>query len=111
MSFVIESGQPKTEHLELKIKSMMRDDLLFPERAPISSVTLAKKGDFAPLQAADFLSHVYSTDDIYWTHELGKEGLIDYAIMNPKALEKASDELKNIFRRNRRIKNITKKKN
>ena len=108
VSFVIEAGQPKTEHLELKIKSMM-DRPLYRDCAPISSVTLAEKEGFVPLQTADFLSHVFSTREIYWINELSKNGLMYSSFIDQKALKESSNELKNIFRRNRWIhKNIAK---
>lgn len=96
VAFFIEAGQPKTEHIEEGLKLMIGKDL-DRELAPVGGVALVRKKDFIPLQAADFLSHVYSTQDMDWFNYLARRGLIWSVPIEKQALEKTSAVVKTMI--------------
>jgi len=58
VGFVIEDGQPNIEYVRKTL-----DAMIGVEDLSIASVTIAKKRQFIPLQAADLLAHAAATHD------------------------------------------------
>ncbi len=61
VSFIIEEGQPNAKFV-VRILTLLMNNHDFN----IAGVMLGRKEDFLPLQAADFLSHTYSTKEQPW---------------------------------------------
>lgn len=102
ISFVIETGQPNSVFIERLLKSMMGD-----EEYNIAGVTLANKKQFVPLQTADFLSHIFSTNgenEKAWFEYLVEFGKINYIIMPLQAVREAEQTIKAMHSRNRYLK-------
>jgi hypothetical protein len=108
VSFFIEAGQPKTEHIEASLKLMINDKLPRDEFAQVAAVAWVKKEDFTPLQTADFLSHIYSTQDMTWFNFLTRRRLIWLARIESEVLEDTSDGVKVILSRRRWLRKIAK---
>lgn len=89
VKFFIAAGQPKNEHIVLKLNSMTGNSF-DSHCAPIAGATLADKEDITPLQTADFLSHVYSTQDTAWINRLTSRGLIWFSPVGSKGLEETA---------------------
>ncbi len=108
VSFFIEAGQPKTEHL-LSAYKLMEGHAPGSDCAPIASVTSVRKEDFAPLQTADFLSHVYSTSDFVWFNYLSRRGRIYVADVNGDVLKDVSKGVKWMLAEQKRKRQLAKK--
>jgi len=108
VSFFIEAGQPKTERIEASFKSMI-GRAFGAEFAPIAGVALVKKEDFTPLQTADFLSHVYGTQDMTCFNYLTRRRLIWLASIGPEILEDTSSGVKIMLAEQRWRRHLEKK--
>ena len=69
VAFIIEDGQPNIGFVRDTLESMIGDEVF-----NVAAVTVARKQDFVPLQAADFLSHCCSIDRIEWLRRLVGDG-------------------------------------
>jgi hypothetical protein len=69
VAVVIEDGQPNIRFVKETLEEMIGD-----EAFNIAAVTIARKRDFVPLQAADFLSHCCSLDRMEWLRGLIGDG-------------------------------------
>jgi hypothetical protein len=110
VSFFIEDGQPNTESLLSNLRLLMEDHALDSDCAPIASVDLARK-DLAPLQTADFLSHVHSTSDLVWINDLTKRGRIYVAPIDEDVLKGSSTGIKRMFAQQRKRRKLAKQQN
>jgi len=82
VSIIIEHGQPNAEHVEKMLKSLIDEPIY-----QIASVGIASKKEFLPLQTADFLAHVISTQDIKWINRLvTKNNILSAHIRGPQII-------------------------
>lgn len=98
VSITLEAGQPNVDFVEEILKTGMDDD-----RFCISSVAIAKKTDFVPLQTADFLSHVCSTRESSWFDYLMRGDNRFHTHLTPDKLIKTSKEVKSLIARKRKL--------
>lgn len=110
VSFVYELGQPNADFIQrtLEALSVAKIDPIWN----IAGVMGGKRIEFVPLQAADFLAHLYSTNDTNWLAYLSRSGKIKHTILGPTSLSEVSDMIRMAFhqrqlirKRNKRIKN------
>jgi Protein of unknown function (DUF3800) len=102
VTFVIEAGQPNAEFIERMLKSMMADD-----EHKIAGVMLANKKDFVPLQTADFLSHVFSTNgdnEKAWFEYLVKFGKINWVMIPLQGVRDIELSIKEMHSKKRHLK-------
>lgn len=69
VAVVIEDGQPNVQYVARTLEMMIGDD-----EYNIASVTVAKKRDFMPLQAADLLAHCAGTHQVDWLKVMANGG-------------------------------------
>lgn len=88
LSIVYEAGQPNANFIQRAFNAMMAESGDFG----VSAFAMAKKEEFIPLQATDFLSHVYSTKDVIWSKQLAAKGNIIKAAITQEQLKDVSDK-------------------
>ena len=104
-AFVIEHGQANVnfikETLELFIGS---------EELSVASVAVARKDEFVPLQAADFLAHCGGGSERGWLNELIGDGpgRASHAHLGPDDAVRMSEEIEPINRQRRRLRKLLK---
>jgi len=59
--FTLESGQPNVDFVRRRLEALQEDDSF-----GIAGVSVAKKKESVPLQAADFLAHIFATYERSW---------------------------------------------
>jgi len=105
VSIIMEAGQSASISVKRIFEKMIGDPIY-----RIASVALALKKDYLPLQAADFLSHVVSAEDGYWTRKLDT-GENRYAFITPEQIEELSEEVKTLVSRSRNMRRRLKREN
>lgn len=98
LSLVLENGQPNIDFVERIFKSMMDD-----ESSVVSAVAVARKVDFIPLQAADFLSHVCGVYDRSWFEILMQPGNVVHAHLTLQQIAETSQEIKKMIAHQRNL--------
>lgn len=98
LSLVLENGQPNIDFVERIFKSMMDD-----ENSVIAGVAVARKVDFIPLQAADFLSHVCGVYDRSWFEILMQSGNVVHAHLTLEQIAETSQEIKKTIAQHRNL--------
>jgi hypothetical protein len=98
VAFVIEDGQPNVEYVRATLERLIGNDDF-----NVASVAVAKKRDFVPLQAADFLAHVFGTNQSDWFPRLlgDGEGMAlhgHYKGEQLKQLSEGVEEIKRLYR-------------
>jgi hypothetical protein len=103
---IIESGQPNSFYLRDLVDNLM---ICEPDSG-IASVAIAKKRDHIPLQTADFLSHAYCDRNTYWHVQLANLNNIWSYHMKPEHLAQASDKIKSLISKRRKMRQETRRK-
>ncbi len=98
VSFTVESGQPNSKFVERILSSM----IYYPP-VDIAGVMTAKKTEFLPLHAADFLSHVYSTHEREWLEYLMRSHKVKQTIIQPDNLKEVSALIRDLFNQKRAL--------
>ena len=83
VSLIYEHGHPSSDYIGSLLRALMNYD------KSIAGAMMARKEDFLPLQAADFLAHSYSRDNLFWFKELLKSGRVIHR-------QATSDQLKDL---------------
>jgi hypothetical protein len=104
VSIILEAGQPNSSNIERIFKLMIGDPLY-----PVSSVAVALKKDYLPLQAADFLAHVYGTSEYNWLDEMNVNNQILYATLPQEQIIEVSTQIKQLHSRQRNMRKRLKK--
>ena len=93
IALVYEAGQSNTDFVFRIMNAIIEEK----EYHKINSINFLNKKDpgAIPLQAADFLSHVISTNETKWIKKFEDSGKLDFAIMKPP------EKIQRNFKKNR----------
>jgi hypothetical protein len=104
VAVVLEAGQTNVDRVE-KVLKLMIDDPIYP----IASVSVASKEKYLPLQAADFLAHIYCTRDREWLDKLNTKNQILYTTFPLEQIKEVSEQIKQLHNRQRNLRKLLKK--
>lgn len=93
VSIVLEQGQPNLSFVT-RILEVMKD-----AGDPINTVTAGKKSEFVELHPADFVSHIASSHDVEWMHQLFESGRLKHGHVTEQMLKDAAPQITAIVRR------------